>query len=125
MKNDFNPNIPIYLQVIEQIKTQIVAGKLCPGGKIDSVRDLAVAYGANPNTIQRALSELERDGLLKSERTIGRYISDDINLIHQVKDELALKYIQVFIEDMDNLGFSKDEIYSEIKKFSEGEKNEQ
>ena len=73
MTETLNPNIPIYLQLIESIKRRIVSGELLPGQRLPSVRDLAQTYAVNPNTAQRALSELERDGLVYSERTAVSY----------------------------------------------------
>ena len=85
MTETFNPNIPIYLQLIESIKRRIVSGELLPGQRLPSVRDLAQTYAVNPNTAQRALSELARDGLVYSERTAGRFITNDGELIEMTR----------------------------------------
>ena len=69
MKNDFDPNLPIYIQVMEEIKKEIFASEYLPGSKLASVRELALEYGVNPNTIQKALSELERTGIIYSRLT--------------------------------------------------------
>ena len=73
-KINFDPKFPIYLQVMEAIRKDILAGRLKPGDKVPSVRELASQLGVNPNTIQKALSELEREGLLESARTSGRFV---------------------------------------------------
>ena len=85
MSVDFKDNVPIYLQIMQDIKKQIAAGKLHEKDKVSSVRELALYYGVNPNTVQKALSELEREGLMKSERTLGRFISIDDEKIKKHK----------------------------------------
>lgn len=85
MSVDFKDNVPIYLQIMQDIKKQIAAGKLHEKDKVSSVRELALYYGVNPNTVQKALSELEREGLMKSERTLGRFISIDDEKIKDIK----------------------------------------
>ena len=80
---------PIYLQIIERVQMDIVTGHYQPGDKLPSVRDLAQEAAVNPNTMQKALSELERSGLIYSQRTSGRFITEDKELIHQMKQELA------------------------------------
>lgn len=85
MKNDFDPNLPIYIQVMEEIKKEIFASEYLPGSKLASVRELALEYGVNPNTIQKALSELERTGIIYSRRALGRFVSEDSNLISELK----------------------------------------
>lgn len=115
MKNDFDPNLPIYIQVIDEIKKRIFNGDYSPGAKIDSVRDLALEYSVNPNTIQKALSELERNGLLLSKRTSGRYVSDDLMLIERLKKEIIVNKIKVFIDEMSELGYCKDNVIQMIK----------
>ena len=85
MSVDFKDNVPIYLQIMQDIKKQIAAGKLHEKDKVSSVRELALYYGVNPNTVQKALSELEREGLMKSERTLVRFISMDDEKIKDIK----------------------------------------
>ena len=85
---------PIYLQIIERVQMDIITGRYQPGDKLPSVRDLAQEAAVNPNTMQKALSELERSGLIYSQRTSGRFITEDKELIHQMKKELAAqKYL--------------------------------
>jgi DNA-binding transcriptional regulator YhcF (GntR family) len=117
MKNTFDPNMPIYLQVIEVIKKDIINQKYRSGAKIPSVRELALQYGVNPNTIQKSLSELERDGLLYSERAIGRYVTEDESSITKLKKEISYHMVQNFIKEMMELGFTKSEIITIIQKF--------
>ena len=79
----FNNSVPIYLQIVSEIKKQIVSGKLIPGERIPSVRELALTYKVNPNTMQKALIELEENGLIKTERTNGKFVTEDENIINK------------------------------------------
>ncbi|MBU3112239.1 GntR family transcriptional regulator [Clostridium lacusfryxellense] len=124
MKFEFNPNIPIYLQIIEEIKRQIVFGERKPGSKIESVRDLAQTMGVNPNTMQRAFAELERQNLSYTERTSGRFITVDVELIKKIKDESIQKEVSEFVGLMKKSGFHKSDILILIEKFMEESDNE-
>ena len=103
---------PIYAQLIEQITVNIVSGGVPPGGRIPSVRELAAEAGVNPNTMQRALAELEREGLVHSLRTAGRFVTEDEAVIHQAKRTLAQKHICRFLSAMADLGYGQQEIIS-------------
>lgn len=123
MTEVFDPNIPIYLQLIESVKRRIVSGELALGQRLPSVRDLAQTYEVNPNTAQRALSELEREGLVYSERTAGRFITNDGGLIAMTRTELAEKQIDQFITEMQRLGFTKQQLLSELEQKLEKEES--
>ena len=110
MEYQFTNDKPIYIQLMDLIKAGIVSGELQPGSKLDSVRDLAVQAKVNPNTMQKALSELERFGLVKSERTTGRFITDDTDKILEMKKEIAQTEITIFLEKMKAFGFDKSEV---------------
>ena len=97
---------PIYLQLMERIQRSIISGEYRPGDRLPSVRDLAVEAAVNPNTMQKALSELERSGLLYSLRTSGRYITEDVDLLEKLKEDQAYSHIKEFMEKMRQLGFS-------------------
>ena len=101
---------PIFLQIIEIMQLSIVSGKYAPGDKLPSVRELATEAAVNPNTMQKALSELERSGIVYSKRTSGRLITEDESMLKHLKTELAEEHIHAFLENMDKLGFSKEEI---------------
>jgi GntR family transcriptional regulator len=119
---DFDPNTPIYLQIMQLIRRAVASGLWTPGGKVPSVRDLAIEYGVNPNTVQRALSELERDGLLFSERTSGRFITIDRKLLDKLRSDLADSQIQIFLEQMTAVGYSKSQILEMLRqKWSESD----
>ena len=100
---------PIYTQLVEQIKQAVVSGVFEPGERLPAVRDLAAEAGVNPNTMQRALAELEREGLVFSLRTTGRYVTEDHALIRQAKEELAQEAIREFFAAMTRLGYDRSE----------------
>ena len=110
MQWSFSNDLPIYSQLIGQIKVGIVSGVFPPGERLPSVRDLATEAGVNPNTMQRALAELERDGLVYSQRTAGRFVTEDKTMIEQAKRGLARGHIQTFLEAMGRLGYAREEI---------------
>lgn len=112
---------PIYLQLMERIQRDIIAGVYQPGDKLPSVRDLALEAAVNPNTMQKALSELERSGLVYSQRTSGRFITEDTKMLTQMKKELATEHIQEFFQKMEQLGFSRAELLTLVTKAAEGE----
>lgn len=107
---DFSSNVPIYLQIMDHVKLKIASGAWEPGQRLPSVRDLAVEFSVNPNTMQRALAELERDGLLYTERTSGRFVSQDQQKISKVRQEMAEEYTDNYYSAMQKLGFKYEEI---------------
>jgi GntR family transcriptional regulator len=106
----FDSSMPIYLQIIDMIRQTVAAGAWPPGSKVASVRDLAIEFGVNPNTMQRALSELERDGLLLADRTAGRYVTTDRVLVEKLRGELAGRRIGQLLEQMAALGYNKEQV---------------
>ncbi len=100
---------PIYAQLMDTITLAIASGALPAGSRLPSVRDLAAEAGVNPNTMQRALSELERTGLLYSQRTAGRFVTDEIQRIHGKRKELAMEHIHIFLSSMKDMGYSEKE----------------
>ncbi len=106
---DLSNDRPLYLQLIEYIKLQILSGEYEPGQQFPSVRELALAASVNPNTMQRALAELERDGLLINERTNGRRITGDVSMIQSMRTELAQVKLCSFKQELKNLGFNQEE----------------
>lgn len=115
MKWEFTTDAPIYAQLIEQIKVAIVTDEYPPGKRLPSVRDLAADAGVNPNTMQRAMSELERQGFVCSQRTSGRLVTQDQTLIADAKNELAKTHIQTFTSAMKRLGFEKEDMIALLK----------
>lgn len=114
---------PIYLQIIERVQMDIITGRYQPGDKLPSVRDLAQEAAVNPNTMQKALSELERSGLIYSQRTSGRFITEDKELIHQMKKELAAAEVSAFVAHMKQLGVTPEEIRQLLAETIEEEEN--
>lgn len=114
---------PIYLQIIERVQMDIITGRYQPGDKLPSVRDLAQEAAVNPNTMQKALSELERSGLIYSQRTSGRFITEDKELIHQMQKELAAAEVSAFVAHMKQLGITPEEIRQLLAETIEEEKN--
>ncbi len=104
MSYTFDNERPIYLQIYEIVKLEIVSGKLKSGQKLLSVRELALTYKVNPNTIQKALVELENDKLIYTERTNGKFVTDDQKLINKYKTNMAIEITHKYISDMKDLG---------------------
>ncbi len=86
---EFDPTQPIWLQLVAEFSRRIVVGTWQPGERVPGVRDLAVELGVNPNTVQRSLAELERDGLMRTERTTGRFVTDDPDRLQGLRRQLA------------------------------------
>ena len=112
---------PIYMQLMERMQQDIISGAYQPGDKLPSVRDLAVEAAVNPNTMQKALSELERCGLVYSQRTSGRFITDDVSLIREMRARLAQEHILSFLGQMHDLGFSDADTLELIQETLKGE----
>ncbi len=109
MQWELDSERPVYIQLMEQIQAGIISGVFKPGDKLPSVRDLAAEATVNPNTMQKALSELERIGLVYANRTSGRFITSDEEMILKLKESSAKEQIMEFIERMKLLGFSPKE----------------
>lgn len=105
----FTPDAPIYLQVVRQLEQMIASGMLAPGDRLLSVREFASQANVNPNTMQKALTELENRGIVYSKRTSGRFITDDPERISKLREELAEKEITAFLGAMKRLGYSESE----------------
>ena len=99
----------------------IVSGVFAPGERLPSVRDLATEAGVNPNTMQRALAELERCGLVYSQRTAGRFVTEDHEMIENAKRELARRHIRAFVAAMGRLGYREEEIVSLLRRETDKE----
>ena len=117
----FDNNIPIYIQISNIIKLQIVTKQLKSGDKLPTVRDLAETAGVNPNTVQRALSDLEVEGFVYSVRTTGRFVTDNVDLIQRTRVELAQNELETFVSNMLNLGFEESELVAQLEGFLKGD----
>ena len=107
MELTFDNNIPIYIQVLEYMKIYLISGVFKSGEKLPSVRDFATTFKVNPNTMQKALAELESMKLIYTERTNGKYVTKDHKLIEKLKDEYALTLATSFFQGMKRIGLGK------------------
>ena len=117
MSKSFSNNMPIYVQIMDMIKLSISLGIYTPGQKVPSVRDLAIEYGVNPNTMQKALTKLEEQHLLYAERTSGRFVTKDADIIEDLKKEIPRKIIKVFLKDMQEAGIPTDTVIEHIQQY--------
>jgi len=111
----FRSDLPIYSQLVDLFRQRIASGALPPGERLASVRDLATEAGVNPNTMQRALQELERQGLVFSQRTNGRFVTEDVQIIDASKKALARSQIESFLGAMEKLGYDREGIIALLK----------
>ena len=116
MKFTFDNERPIYIQLVEQLQIQIISGKLALGEKLLSVRELASQLQINPNTVQRALSELEDQKLINTQRTNGKFVTTDKKLVANILEKYAKEKAEIFFKNMDELGFSKKEAINYLVK---------
>lgn len=113
----FKEGSPIYQQIVQTMKIRIANGTYPPGSKIPAVRDLALEAGVNPNTMQRALAELERESLVKSERTSGRFVTQDEEALKGLRESLGREFIREMFARMLQLGMTADEIVEAVKRW--------
>ena len=114
MEWNFRNDQPINSQLTLRLTEAIVSGIYAPGEKLPSVRELALEAGVNPNTVQRALTELEREGLVFSQRTAGRFVTENENMIVNAKLRIADERVSEFLRSMKTLGCGRQEIISLI-----------
>ena len=113
---EFNNNIPIYIQLVEQLKICIISGRIKPGERLPSVRDLALQTKVNPNTMQKALVELEDLKLVYTERTNGKFVTNDQKLIDKYKKSYADEISNKYFLSMESIGFNKNNTIEYLKK---------
>ena len=118
MSWNFTDDKPIYLQLMEQIQLRIICGTYKAGEKLPSVREIASEASVYPNTMQKALTELERTGLVFSQRTSGRFITEDTKMIKNIRNDLAKDTINSFFKSMKKMGYTQDEILELVKNIS-------
>lgn len=114
MEWNFKDGIPIYTQIIDEMTMRIASSAYAPGDKLPSVRDLALDAGVNPNTMQRALAELERRGLVYSERTSGRFVTKEEAVLRDLHEELAKKYFEELTEKLRKIGMDDKAIKTSV-----------
>ncbi len=120
MSWEFNSNVPVFIQIVDKIRADIINGKYPSGSRIPPVRDLAAEASVNPNTMQRALSELESQGLLEGRGTIGRFVTGNTSVIQKTNDITKNAVLTKLIEEAENLGISDDEIIEFVTKRKAG-----
>ena len=113
---NFESNQPIYIQIVDYIKREIITGKLKAGEKLPSVREIATDLKVNPNTIQRSYQELERENLVFTQRGMGTFVTEDEKLINELKNSIASSIVNKFFEDMKSIGFKEEDIVQIINK---------
>ena len=122
MDHIFDNERPIYIQLVEKIRLEIISGKLKSGERIPSVRELALTARVNPNTMQKALVELENEGLVYTERTNGKFVTDNRELIEKIKKESAKEKANTYVNDMSNIGISYEESIKYLQELGKFEK---
>lgn len=120
MHIDFHNNTPIYIQLLDYMKTYIISGQINCGDKLPSVRELALMFNVNPNTMQKALVELEEEKLIVTERTNGKYVTQDKEIIERLKEEYARDIISNFYTSMKKIGIEEKDAYSYLKDYRNG-----
>ena len=119
MSWEFQDHLPIYAQLMDTLKRRIVTGRYLPGEKLPSVRELAAEAGINPNTVQRAFSELEREGLIYTQRATGKYVTENEADIKSSREALARTQVADFLRAMQSLGFSVGDVIVLLQSFNE------
>lgn len=121
MRFEFDNNIPIYIQLVEQLKIYIISGKIKSGDRLPSVRELALQTKVNPNTMQKALVELEELSLIYTERTNGKFVTTNQSLIDKYKKEYADELSNKYFSSMESIGFNKPEAVEYLKELGGNE----
>ena len=117
MKEVFDENKPIYLQIMDLIKNQMISKKLLPGEKLLSVRDMSKQLEVNPNTVQRAYLEMEREMLVYTKRGQGTFIVDEPEVVSKLRQDMVLDRVATFVREMEGFGFSHDELFKIIENY--------
>ena len=120
MEWNFRNGIPIYTQIIDEMTMRIASGAYKPGDKVPAVRELAMDAGVNPNTMQRALAELERRGLVYSERTSGRFITNEESVLKDLREDLAKRYFDELTKKLGKIGMDQEDIRSAVGSWLDG-----
>lgn len=124
MKWQIDNNRPVYIQLVEQLKVKIISGEIELDSKLDSVRSLAADAMVNPNTMQKALAELEREGLVYSKRTSGRFVTDNKELIENERKNLVKDNVKKTLDTLINLGYTNEEILNLVEEILREDNNE-
>lgn len=114
---EFDTRIPIYIQIMDYIKRQIVIGELSCGVKLPSVREMATVFKVNPNTLQRVYQELEREGITFTQRGLGTFVSERLDIVLELQKDMANGLISQFISGMKTIGYSNERIIKEVTNY--------
>lgn len=117
MAQDFEASKPIYMQIAEKTYQKIIRGEIKPGEKLPSVREMAIQSGVNPNTIQRAYSEMERMGRVESKRGQGTFVVESESIVEELKESMQAEIIGQFVKNMEDLGFSRKQMMNGLKSY--------
>lgn len=115
----FDNGLPIYLQIVQEMTLRALSGAIQPGEKIPPVRELAAEFGVNPNTMQRAMAEMEREGLVYTERTNGRFLTKETEILAEKRRSFAREETKKYLSYMKKIGFTTEEVTSFVKAFDE------
>ncbi|HLU23179.1 GntR family transcriptional regulator [Lederbergia graminis] len=117
MGKEFEVSKPIYIQIAEKVYQQIIRKEISPGEKLPSVREMAIQSGVNPNTIQRTYSEMERMGVVETKRGQGTFVVENEDIVLQLKQSMQLEIIGQFVNNMKELGFTKDQMLEGLHEY--------
>jgi len=117
MTKDFQTSKPIYIQIADHLSSQIVRGEMRAGEKLPSVREMAINLGVNPNTIQRTYSEMERMGIVETKRGQGTFVTENEQVLKELKIRLQTDIIDAFVQNMKELGFSQEEMVEGLEQY--------
>ncbi|CRK84562.1 GntR family transcriptional regulator [Neobacillus massiliamazoniensis] len=117
MTKDFQTSKPIYIQIADHLSSQIVRGEMRAGEKLPSVREMAINSGVNPNTIQRTYSEMERMGIVETKRGQGTFVTENEQVLKELKICLQTDIIDAFVQNMKELGFSQEEMVEGLEQY--------
>lgn len=120
MGEQFQASKPIYMQIVDKVKQQIIRGDLQAGSKLPSVREMAIQSGVNPNTIQRTYGELERMGMVLTKRGQGTFVTEEYDVIAALKRDMQDEVIQSFVSSMKDLGVHPEELIHKLEEYLEG-----
>ena len=123
MAEEFQTSKPIYYQLAERINRQIVRNELKAGDKLPSVREMAIHSGVNPNTVQRTYRELEGMGIVETRRGQGTFVTENEDVLQQLRESLKEEYISTFVNDMKEMGFTNEEMLSGLQEYFTQERN--
>ncbi|MFT8872821.1 MAG: GntR family transcriptional regulator [Sporolactobacillus sp.] len=119
MTQHFDATSPIYLQLGDRIKRRIIRGELAPGARLPSVREMAVDAGLNPNTVQRTYADLEASGITVKQRGLGTFVTEDADVLRQLREHMKSRQIAEFVGQMETIGCGRSEIIAGVRSYIE------